>query len=93
MYRSTAGPGHDLEIFSYQREAFVTLPNPAIDLPFRQQAQQILDHQNRHVEAPQVSQMTGFQTSNALPFERFVGPFRRHVHEPLPLSVNETIFE
>lgn len=90
MYRSTAGPGHDLEVFSYQRQSFVTLPNP---LPFRQQAEQILDHQNRHTESPQVLQMTGFHISNPLPFERFVGPFRRHVHEPLPLSVNEIMFE
>ena len=93
MYRSTAGPGHDLEVFSYQRGAFVTLPDPPVAIPFRQQAQQILDFQNRHVEAPQVSQMSGFHNSNPLPFERFVGPFHRHVHEPLPLSVNEWIAE
>lgn len=93
MYRSTAGPGYDLENFSYERGAFVTLPQPNIPLPFKQQGQPIPDIQNRHVEAVQVTQMSGFPTSNPLPFERFVGPFRRHVHEPLPLSVNETMLE
>lgn len=93
MYRTTTGPGHDLEVFSYERKAFVTLPRPNIALPFGQQGQQILDFKNRHTEAPQVSQMSGFHTTNPLPFERFVGPFLRHVNEPLPLSVNETMFE
>lgn len=93
MYRTTRGPGHDLEVFSYQRQAFVTLPLPAIPLPFRQQGQPIPDFQNRHTESVQVSQMTGFPTSNPLPLERFVGPFRRHIHEPLPLSVNEYSLE
>ena len=93
MYRRTAGPGHDLEVFSYERKAFVTLPQPNIPLPFKQQGEQILDFQNRHTEAPQVRMMSGFHTTNPLPFERFVGPFHRHVNEPLPLSVNETMYE
>jgi hypothetical protein len=54
---------------------------------------QILDFQNRHTETPQVSQAVGFHSTNPLPFERFVGTFRRHVNEPLPLSVNEQMFE
>lgn len=91
MYRRTAGPGHDLEVFSYERKAFVTLPN--LFPMSKQQGMQLLDFQNRHTEAPQVAQMTGFQTTNPLPFERFVGPFHRHVNEPLPLSVNETMYE
>jgi hypothetical protein len=40
-----------------------------------------------------VAQMSGFHDSNPLPYERFVGTFRRHVHEPLPLSVNEYMLE
>lgn len=91
MYRRTPGPGHDLEVFSYERKAFVSLPNL---FPMSgKQGVQLLDFQNRHTEAPQVSQMSGFHSTNPLPFERFVGPFRRHVHEPLPLSVNETMYE
>jgi hypothetical protein len=93
MYRSTAGPGHDLEVFSYERKAFVTLPNPAMATPFGQQGEQLLDFQNRHTASPQVAQMSGFHTTNPLPSERFVGPFRRHIHEPLPLSVNEIVFD
>lgn len=91
MYRRTAGPGHDLEVFSYEREAFSTLPNlfPNSGL----QAEQILDFQNRHAEAPQASQMAGFHDTNPLPYERFVGQFHRHVNEPLPLSVNEVLYD
>lgn len=92
-YRSTPGPGHDLESFSYERSAYVTLPQPNIALPFKQQGIQILDFQNRHTTAPQIAQVTGFHSSNPLPFERFVGPFRRHVNEPQFLSVNENMFE
>lgn len=90
MYRTTAGPGHDLETFSYEHN-FRTLPNlfPLSGV----QGEQVLDFQNRHTEAPQVSQMSGFHSTNPLPYERFVGPFRRHVNEPLPLSVNEVMFE
>lgn len=91
MYRVLTGPNHDLEMFSYERGAFVTLPNlfPMAGM----QAEQIGDFQNRHTETPQVSQMSGFPTTNPLPYERFVGTFRRHINEPLPLSVNEIMFE
>ena len=91
MFRSTAGPGHDLEVFSYEKSAFVTLPNnfPNSGL----QGMQLLDFQNRHTEAPQTSQMADYHTTNPLPYERFVGPYKRHVHEPLPLSVNEQVYE
>lgn len=91
MYRSTAGPNRDLETFSYERSAFVTLPN--LFPNSGQQGMQLLDFQNRHSEAPQVSQMSGFHSSNPLPNERFVGPYHRHIHEPLPLSVNEQVYE
>lgn len=88
--RST-GPNEDLEVLSYERGQFSGLPpnfpNTGV------QGEQILDFQNRHTESPQVSQMSGFHSTNPLPFERFVGPFRRHVNEPLPLSVNETMYE
>jgi hypothetical protein len=91
MYRATRGPGHDLEVFSYERGAFVTLlnqfPNSGV------QGMQLLDFQNRHTENPQVSQMAGFHDTNDLCFERFMGPFHRHVNEPLPLSVNEQVYE
>lgn len=90
-YRSTPGPGHDIEVFSYENRAYVTLPN--LFPNSGTQAEQILDFQNRHSEAPQVSQMSGFHDSNPLPYERFVGTFRRHVNEPLPLSVNEYMYE
>ena len=91
MYRSTAGPGHDLEVFAYERGAILTLPNL---FPLSgQQGMQLLDFQNRHTESPQVTQMAGFHTANPLPYERFVGPYHRHVHEPLPLSVNEQVYE
>lgn len=89
MYRSTAGPGHDLETFSYERSAYVTLTPPIVS----KQAEQLLDFQNRHTEAPQVAQMSGFHTTNPLPYERFIGTFRRHVNEPSPLSVNEVMYE
>lgn len=89
MYRRTAGPSHDLEMFAYERQSYVTLTPPIVS----RQAEQLLDFQNRHTEDPQVSQMTGYHTTNPLPFERFVGTFRRHVNEPLPLSVNEVMHE
>lgn len=91
MYRVTRGPGHDLEVFSYERGGFSTLPN--LFPRSGSQAEQILDFQNRHTESPQVSQMSGFPVSNPLPYERFVGKFHRHIHEPLPLSVNELQLE
>lgn len=56
-YRRTAGPGHDLEVFSYERRAFVTLPN-AFPLS-GQQGMQILDFQNRHTEAPKFPKWLG----------------------------------
>lgn len=91
MFRHTTGPGHDLEVFSYERGGFVTLPNV---FPLsKQQGMQLLDYQNRHTEVAQTSQMAGFPDTNPLPFERFVGPFHRHVNEPQPLSVNEIMFE
>jgi hypothetical protein len=37
--------------------------------------------------------MAGYHSTNPLPYERFVGPYKRHVHEPLPLSVNEQVYE
>jgi hypothetical protein len=89
-YRSTAGPAYDLEVFAYQRGAYKTLAPP---IPVGIQGMPIPDIQNRHTEAAQVMQCAGFHTTNPLPYERFHGPFRRHVHEPLPLSVNETVFE
>ena len=91
MYRRTAGPGHDLEVFSYQRKQFDSLPNHFPNSGI--QGMQILDYQNRHTESAQVSQAVGFHATNPLPFERFVGTFRRHVNEPLPLSVNEQLLE
>ena len=91
MYRSTAGPGHDLEVFSYERGAFVSLPNLFPNSGV--QGEQCLDFQNRHTEDSQVFQMSGFHDTNPLPYERFVGPFRRHINEPLPLSVNEVMYE
>lgn len=91
MYRVTRGPGHDLEVFSYERGAFVTLPN---NFPNSgRQGMQLLDFQNRHTENPQTSQMAGFKDTNPLPYERFMGTFHRHVNEPLPLSVNEQVYE
>ena len=91
MYRTTRGPGHDLEVFSYERKAFVTLPN---NFPnSRMQGMQLLDFQNRHTETPQTSQMAGFHDTNPLPYERFMGVFHRHINEPLPLSVNEQVYE
>lgn len=91
MYRSTPGPGHDLESFSYDRGAFVTLPN---QFPLSgQQGSQILDFQNRHTENAQTAQMSGFHTTNPLPYERFMGTFHRHVNAALPLSVNEAVYE
>lgn len=91
MFRHSTGPNSDLEIFSYERGAFVTLPNvfPLSGM----QGIQLLDFQNRHAEGAQTAQMSGFPDTNPLPFERFVGPFHRHVNEPLPLSVNEAMFE
>lgn len=91
MYRFTTGPNDDLELFSYDRGTFVTLPNYFPNSGI--QGMQILDFQNRHTETPQVSQMAGYHTTNPLPYERFVGPYKRHVHEPLPLSVNEQVYE
>jgi len=91
FYEQTTGPNHDLEAFSYQRGAFVTLPN--LFPNSRMQGMQLLDFQNRHTEAPQVAQCIGYHDTNPLPNERFVGPYRRHVHEPLPLSVNEQVYE
>lgn len=92
-YRSTPGPGHDLEAFALERGTYLTLPKPAIPVPFGQQGIQILDFQNRHTTAPQIAQVTGFHSTNPLPYERFVGPFHRHVNEPQFLSVNENMFE
>ena len=92
-YRSTAGPGHDLEVFSYERGSYNTLAAPSIPVPFGAQGIQILDFQNRHTEAPQVAQAVGYHVDNPLPFERFHGPFDRHVNEPQFLSVNETVFK
>jgi hypothetical protein len=91
MYRSTAGPAYDLEKFSFERQAYVALPNILPDSGV--QGMQLLDFQNRHTEAAQVSQMSGYHSSNPLPYERFVGPYARHVNEPLPLSVNECMYE
>lgn len=91
MYRSTAGPGHDLEVFSYEQKAFVTLPNHFPNSGI--QGMQLLDFQNRHTETAQVSQAVGFKSTNPLPYERFVGTFHRHVNEPTPLSVNELQFD
>ena len=91
MFRTTAGPGHDLEVFHYEKGAFCTLPNLFPNSGM--QGMQQLDFQNRHTEAPQTSQMAGYHTSNPLPYERFVGPYKRHIHEPLPLSVNEQMYE
>lgn len=90
MYRRTAGPGHDLEIFAYQRHGFSGLPNlfPSSGV----QGEQIGDFQNRHTESPQTLQMGNLRNTN-LSFERFVGTFHRHVNEPLPLSVNEFVPE
>lgn len=93
MYRRTPGPGHDLEVFAYENREYYTLPKPKIPTPFGVQGEQILDFQNRHTEAAQVSQAIGFHSTNPLPYERFVGPFHRHVNEPQPLSVNETMYE
>lgn len=90
-YVFLTGPGHDLEVFSYRRGAYETLPDQFPNS--RTQGIQILDFQNRHTEAAQVSQAVGFHSANPLPYERFVGTFRRHVNEPLPLSVNELMFE
>ena len=90
-YESAPGPGYDLESFSYERSAFVTLPN---QFPLSgRQGLPVPDFQNRHTETPQVSQMSGFHSSNPLPYERFMGTFHRHVNEPLPLSVNEQVYE
>lgn len=91
MYRRTAGPGHDLEVFSYEQKAFVTLPNQFPNSGV--QGVQLLDFQNRHTETPQIAQAVGWHTTNPLPYERFVGTFQRHVNEPLPLSVNELQFD
>jgi hypothetical protein len=91
MYRRTAGPGHDLEVFSYERKAFDTLPNQFPNSGM--QGMQILDFQNRHADTAQTSQMAGWHSTNPLPYERFVGTFHRHVNEPLPLSVNELQFD
>lgn len=86
-----AGPGYDLETNAYTRGAFSALPN---QLPLAGiQGVQLFDFQNRHTESPQTSQMAGWHTTNPLPSERFVGTFHRHVNEPLPLSVNELMFE
>lgn len=90
MFRAR-GPNHDLEVFSYERRSFVTLPN--VFPNSGQQGMQILDFQNRHTEKPQTSQMVGFPTTNPLPYERFVGPWTRHVNEPGFLSVNELQFD
>lgn len=90
-YRKTAGPGHDLEVFSYEQKAFVSLPNMFPNSGM--QGEQILDFQNRHTSQPQISQMAGWHSTNPLPYERFVGTFHRHVNEPLPLSVNELQFD
>jgi hypothetical protein len=85
------GPGDDIEFFSYENQAFVTLPN---QFPLSgQQGIQLLDFQNRHTEAPQTSQMLGFHSTNPLPYERWHGTFVRHINEPLPLSVNEAQYE
>lgn len=91
MYRTTAGPSRDLEVFSYERREFDSLPNRFPNA--RIQGMQILDFQNKHATDAQASQMAGFHVDNPLPNERFVGPFRRHIHEPLPLSVNEVVYE
>lgn len=91
LYRRTTGPGHDKEVFAYERGAFATLPNAFPNSGM--QGMQLLDFQNRHTEAPQVSQMSGFHDTNPLPFERFVGPFTRHINEPQPLSVNQLMLE
>jgi hypothetical protein len=90
-YHKTTGPGFDLERFAFERSCYNTLPNqfPKSGM----QGEQILDVQNRHTESPQVSQMAGWHTTNPLPRERFIGTFHRHVNEPLPLSVNELMFE
>lgn len=90
-YVFLTGPNEDLETFSYTRKAYLDLPN--LFPNSGQQGMQLLDFQNRHTEAPQTSQMSGFHSTNPLPYERFVGTFRRHVNEPLPLSVNELMFE
>lgn len=90
-YVFLTGPNDDLEVFSYERKAYTTLPN---QFPLSgQQGIQLLDFQNRHTEDTQTTQMSGFPTTNRLPYERFVGTFRRHVNEPLPLSVNELMLE
>lgn len=83
-----AGPGYDLETNAYKRGFFAGLPTR---LP--PQGVQLFDFQNRHTESPQTSQMVGWPTTNPLPAERFVGTFHRHVNEPLPLSVNELMFD
>jgi len=85
------GPNEDLEIFAYQRGAFLGLPNLFPNSGM--QGMQLLDFQNRHTEAPQVAQCVGYHVANPLPYERFVGPYPRHIHEPLPLSVNEQMYE
>lgn len=91
MYRRTPGPSDDLEVFAYERRDFDSLPNsfPRSGM----QGEQILDFQNRHVESAQTWQMVGFHDTNDLCFERFVGQFHRHVNEPLPLSVNEVMYD
>jgi hypothetical protein len=86
-----AGPGYDLEAFAYKRGSYSDLPN---QLPMSKiQGTQRLDFQNRHIESRQTAQMAGYHSTNPLPFERFVGTFQRHINEPLPLSVNELMFE
>jgi len=87
----STGPNDDLERFSYQRSQYDILPNYFPNSG--QQGEQLLDFQNRHTESPQVTQMAGWHTTNPLPRERFIGTFHRHVNEPLPLSVNELMFE
>ena len=91
MYRASSGPSEDLETFSRERQVFSTIPN--LFPRSGTQGEQISDIQNRHTESPQTIQMSGFRNTNPLPFERFVGTFRRHVNEPLLLSVNEVIPE
>lgn len=91
MYRRTAGNPEDKELFAYEAGKFSTNPNAFPNSGM--QGMQLLDFQNRHTESPQTTQMAGFHFTNPLPRERFMGTFHRHVNEPLPLSVNELVFE
>lgn len=90
-YLTTSGPPEDVENFARQRGVYGKLPDPPGNIPFNQQGEQILDFQQKHAEAPQVSQMKDPNYPNPLFYGHFVGTTTQQIHNQKFQSVNEQL--